>query len=313
MNIMSEWKDSLSLLKPANLKLFLLVTLNTLRQTFVARLRYSWPLIVLYSATALLFLFPPRASVGEVFKVIQGYIVLLGMILLAYQKYSIWLRYYCRFVILYLLLGILGYLFLFVNPKAYEASWIVIGILVLLVEFVIAMRPSVGLKNYEYFDQYVFHSIISVALLNGIWQLYRTLYQVLVLPHSIVLNSMLLLVIAMISTFMIMFFLDGKLSLKNLLCSIYRALKMFFYNFPFICLSLLLIEGLLLGFMTLFLYVVSWLHRLVNPTEYLNVYTVLFIVPLYLFFFCIVLFTICFFGNLYVKKSQEQYKLYFDK
>ncbi|HEV2601072.1 MAG TPA: hypothetical protein VGT41_02135 [Candidatus Babeliales bacterium] len=299
MNILSEWKDSLSLLYPANIKLFLLVTLNTLRQTFVVWIRYYWSFILLYSVFAVSVLFPEFGLVE------LGYGLLFwGTIILTYQKFSMWLLYYWMLLLLVWFLLPLR----LINVKEFESFLITIGLLILLVEFIIGMRPSVGLKNYEYFDQYAFHSIISVALLYGVWQLCGAMYSP---NYAGTVFILLLMVMAVLSMFTIMFFLDGKVSIKNLLCSIYRALKMFLYNLPFICLLLLLGSVAFLAISKLFFGVVIWLASLVNIAMYPN--TVFSDVLISAFLFCVALVAICFFGNLYVKKSQEQYKLYFDK
>lgn len=250
MNVWSEWKDSLSLLYPANLKLFLLVALNALRQAFIIWLQHFWMLIGL-----VLFCLVLERSGG------------IGVLRLAA---------------------------------------ITVGSFALLVEFILAMRPSVGLKNYTYFNHYFSHLIACIALLYGT----AGLYSVFMRKNAFVFNGMLAVFIAVMTVLAAMFFLDGKASIKNLLGSLYRALKMFFYNLPFICVSV--VVGYLL-FCMLFYGMSALIFRVVDTTLYPTFYNYFFLLLSILFFFCVTSVGICFFGNLYVKKSQEQYTLYFDK
>ncbi|HEV2601073.1 MAG TPA: hypothetical protein VGT41_02140 [Candidatus Babeliales bacterium] len=311
MNIWSEWQDSLSLLYPANIKLFLLVTLNTLRQTFVVWVRYYWSLILLYSIFTAYAVSPGLGK--DIDYLVNGLLFWSVLVAVVHRKFFVWLGYNLLVLFLCLWLSFLKWISVGIlkltNVETFDVFFITIGALVLLVGFIIAMRPSVGLKNYQYFDQYVFHSMISVALLYGIMQLYGTIYS----PDYAVSTLILFMIMAVVSLFSIMFFLDGKVSIKNVLCSIYRALKMFFYNLPFICISLLLGFALFLAVGILFIAAVYGLGLLANTAMYHRVSNGLINVVFPFYHVCAALCGICFFGNLYVKKSQEQYKLYFDK
>ena len=56
MNLLEAWKDSLEILRPKNFKLFLLVTLNSIVQTYKILITRLGCLLVCFSLRCLFFL-----------------------------------------------------------------------------------------------------------------------------------------------------------------------------------------------------------------------------------------------------------------
>jgi len=147
--------------------------------------------------------------------------------------------------------------------------------------FVLVARPSVKRKSAAYFLDYNCHfmiwaliSFLVILLRRG--QDFAWLYKAsgfAILP---------------IGFFWILFWLDARCTIENLLLSLLQAIKMFVFNFPF-C---------LLFFMIPF-FVFSLIKLLVSGA--LFKYLEIFIFILY----------ICFFTNFYVKRLHDQFHLYF--
>ena len=243
MKLIQAWAESLTLLKPENFKLFLLVTLKSIGQTYKVLFSKFWVLVI--------------AS--------------LGMDLGAYY-----------------LLTQTG------NPEFQVSSFLLIGLWVLIfigatialmalgmALFLIA-RPSVAIKDWNYLSNYWRHFIYFFFA----W------FIALICKH-------LFLPFFIYWIFFVAFLLDsnGRLQLAGL--SLWRALKMLWYNLPFVGITTILFSLLFFPFALLLGYGQS-------------------ILPLWMFIlrFCVVNLIqlpllICFYINFYVKKKHEQFNLYF--
>lgn len=198
MNLFVAWRDSLSLLQPKNFKLFFLVTLKTMVDTFKVWIKYFWWLIVLplLPFTLLLLNESTRFEIFGVFSSIRNAIPT---------------------PIYYMMPSLMD---------------------VVLVTILLAARPSVALKNCAYYRSYFWRALLlmlvvrlpdmgSEMILGMYFQtfiaspfLFRVAAIIQMLGRLYVINYALLL-------------LDSDGSIKSFFRSWIHAAKMTVFNLPF--------------------------------------------------------------------------------
>lgn len=241
MQLLAAWKDSLMVFKPGNLKLFSLVTLNSLVKTYQVWLRY-WGWLIL-------------ASIG------------------------------CAYYL----------------PQAAPLVTIIIYITMFL-----SVRPSVKIKNWDYFMDYLPHAFyITVWKVATPWLFWLSMValkmmitHVRTLIYAQLFAYMFLTVVfyLWINNFYTLLLFDSAGTLSDAVKNLFRAAKMFFYNLPF-C---IVITGLVIPLVWVGNYLVPN-----SPIFGLYILHVLFEFLILLPLFANIV------TNFYVKKVHEQYSLYF--
>lgn len=271
MQLLASWKDSLNLLKPANFKLFFLVTLKALKDTYKVWLKYWWWLIIGFIAW--------RVSL----------------------KSSGW-----HPIVHYLFPGQVN---LYLQDLELNTGIAFIFMVALYTTLYLSCRASVNLKNYRYFASYIKHSLfIGVLFLLLPWLEFGFR---LVVRQSGILGIVALLMVGWFSAFFILFLLDSNASLKSVVYSLYRALKMVLYNFPF-CFILAGVLTLMYGltsmleiFLVDHLVSAGYINHDVRSFVFSNIKMV---VDLLLFLPIVA----CFTTNYYIKRLHDQFNLYFE-
>jgi len=193
-------------------------------------------------------------------------------------------------------------LFWWNNTKFFDFFSIAFYYLFIFV-FSLATRPSVAKKNIAYFRSYFILFFPTVAGFLSIKLLGMLLVKIIGIKMGQRQSIYLLIKSFSYATqvFFIFFFLDSTHSIKELLPSLFRSVKMTIYNYPVCLIFGLIILGLEIAFSFFagsFLFAwgqVGLLLRIISLTNML-VFT-----PLQLSIF----------ANIYIKKLHEQFDYYF--
>jgi len=148
--------------------------------------------------------------------------------------------------------------------------------------FVLVARPSVKRKAKDYFGNYAWHFLYWFCIPLVIIPFIEFVLKVSALPPILV------AVLFPIEVFWILFWLDVRVSIKNLFLSLWRGLKMLLFNLPF-CVIAFIIPYFIL------VYIRFLLPALLS--KYLEVICAIFY--------------ICLFTVFYTKRLHDQFKLYF--
>lgn len=260
-----SWRDSLSLFIPQNAKLFSLVTLKTIINSYKKILKNLWWLFVL-SATVE-YTFSKLSIIGNIWCIIPLllwiitifciYLIIRPSILHKNWRYYLSHWYYFLFFFCYSLLAIsLPYIFLRVSREI--GAWALYN------------HP---IFFYLYFPFLFFPVLVAFIIAPEILPIY---------------TSPLL-------SFMIFFYLDSRGGILDGFKSIWRALKMVIYNYPF---CLLIYSALLFGTY----YLQQLIRYLFGPTNFLFstlVGILTLVVP------------VCVWSVFYIKRLHDQFNLYY--
>ncbi len=244
MQLLQSWKDSLAIFVPKNFKLFFLVTLKAIVETFSALFRYCWAPILIF-----LVITVRRDPIGP-FSLSD----------------FLWAS---------------GFPFLLIF---------------------LAARSSVLRKGYRYFSSYWYYWVYVVLFrfLQGLIALALAYYfgnSFLFSRLLIILGVIFLYVPDILAAFFMLFLLDSDGSPKSAVASIWRAIKMFAYNFP--AALLVWIVGFVPG-ICIFWYLDSLKIGYVGS------------IVSYGIFIITLLFGICFMTNFYIKRLHDQCGIYFE-
>lgn len=235
MTLVQSWVDSLQLLKPKNLKLFVMVTLKSIIDAYKVYFKYFWW-------------------------------VILFIVICAVAPFYIQPQDYVFYNVQY------KHLFFFTSCWLYE---------LLFLAACFSTRPSILQKDSSYFA-FQFKKIILFWIFMPLFSWSSATYYGYI--------------------FTVLFFADSHGGPKNFLLSLWKALKMIFFNLP-----LILIVG-----------VAIYLCGLIGiqcVAQLLAIYSI----PVYpyLFLFVNVLgalllpMSVCIFANIYIKRLHDQFDLYF--
>jgi len=223
MYILRAWRDSLSLLAPSNLKLFLLVTLKSTWETYKILFTRWVPIVVMAS--------------------VVGVTYILKTILLPSILTTTFPPSYLGLYILFLLLqSFLVYIQLYLG---YAAT-----------------RPSIGIKNDAYFLHFWRHTCLLMLIPISIIALFYFLKLIPIyflgyfFPIPYVL---LILLMHSIFNITILFFLDSDGSFKQLWCSVARTFTLVIYNVPLVSIVVTLEIISVFGYQALECYEIWWL------------------------------------------------------
>jgi len=285
MQLLQSWSSSLAIFKPANLKLFLLVTLKSIIEAYKVLFAKFWHLVLAYIVVDFFLIRYLQTNQVSFFSGVP----------FAQSPIFTWL-----FVI----------------------GLVVVTSLVTFFMFLVS-RPSVTQKNYDYVFRYIKHFcyfILFVFLLRALAGLImypiitneQYLFQVWVNRVFAFLQFS----YSIIFSFFILFFLDAKAGVNEAFLAMCRAVKMWFYTLPFTCIVALLYI-LVVFFFVIFLPHV--LHFLIVPgttTTLADLYRLLVNHYLFQYFFGFLytlgkIIPICFLTNFYIKNIHENFTLYF--
>lgn len=288
MQLIASWKDSLTLFKPANFKLFLLVTLKSLKDTYKVWILYwGWLLIFILFWELLTRFIMASSSIIEF------------ILMFPYGINKMLLPFLFSGPIL-LLPSLQGHL---LGVSWLATSYFVVFLLYLT--FFLCARASVKIKNFSYFKDYVIHAfylmiwffLLSLLLVGYLIALAKIIgakgYGVEFLLSAYIFFMMTW------SLVFISFTLDSDARLTTVFKSIGRSLKFVLYNLP-ACLifALLFLCLYILGIVSL-----VGIFYIVPPNMILGkLFTVFFISLL-----------VCVATNYYIKRIHDQFTVYFGK
>lgn len=285
MHILQSWKDSLTVLKPESLKLFALVTLKSILETYKTLFTKFWWLIIGYiiidlcmDSLASILAFPFIAMGGLLIDLNPFvWITDLGYVFLAYLIFMIarpsvdqknWAyikKYWCHAFYFF----VINIIFTFISGNRFG------------LEIDDATGISYMLLPTFSFIRAVF--LISPFIVTG--------------PLYIFLNA---------------FIFDTKASLNSVFLSCVRAVKMCIYNYPFCA----------IGFISLYYLNVMWDWLVFLFLRLLNIPIVqvvngeyIILTSMHIIKYTSILFwpiPICFLINFYIKRLHEQFTVYFD-
>ncbi len=208
MYLIQSWKDSLSLLAPKNLKLFLMVTAKTIKETYVGAVKYFWWFILLYAVAD--FFFANIPLIVSLFNWIWIFILaLIARASVAKKNRSYFVGYAKYF------------------PAALGGMWLILCIFAFGMFFIGVMVYLINSGNVQNITE------IAQLIQNN------TGYYFLGTTLSIFIQAWILL--------SIFFLLDMPLNLKNWVKSIRFGYRMLIHNLP-IFLILIGVVFLLYGF-----------------------------------------------------------------
>lgn len=279
MNLFVAWRDSLSIFQPKNLKLFMLVTLKAMVDTFKVWIKYFWWLPVLFIVkTYLQYSMMQAAYTGT----LTGF---LG---------TLWS----------LLASIPAPIYIILPSLMYVAR----------ASLLLAARPSTAIKNCAYFRSYFFRALLVIALfqLMAIAGMVAGSYLIMRYPacasYSLLCGYSIGAIGFLFSYYVInyaLFYLDSDGSMGIFLRSSVYAAKMTLYNLPFYGILTILNTIVGMSITSVFLYVAKFFG---------GQSVMLFIAPILMLIFALLeLFSVCFLTNFYVKKLHDQFTLYYGK
>lgn len=267
--ILASWFQSLKILTPAHGKLFFLVTIKTIYETYKILFRKFWWLFLLC----------------------------IGFDIL-YKVYSYSFSTYNEICAISLLL------------------WSILGFVTFL-----TVRPSIALKDYEYYSSYFWHFIYFMMITSSFrlfWLLivWGSRWSHLLIPYhffSIIFVAAITLLFVSpalyLSPFWMMLIFCSLDSEKNNMAqikSLWRGIKMIFYNYPFFIIitiiagyGWLLTLDCILAMLLLFSDMLGGVNGKILYSIADDLTTLL--LPI---FFCIV-------SNFYIKQVHEEFKRYF--
>ncbi len=302
MHLLNAWKESLSILKPANLKLFLLVTLKSVIDVYKLIFKKFWVMLlaIIFASVTIPVIIRMYTSPFMGFTDYFGWVV-GGM---AGPEIT-------SFVLLLVLLEI----------------FILFSICLIECFMYLLTRPSVHLKNYRYLFGYAKHCMYiffyklffkTIAIILSI----SLTFLALELVDWVFLNKTILSLIdasrvagATLWAFFILFMLDSDGTISSSIKSLWRACKMWMLNFPIcIILSCIVVYGnqsILFVVQKIIMILGSRLFGL----EHININSPY---ALYFFYFlgtliaCIIApIFICLITNFYFKRLHEQCNEYY--
>jgi hypothetical protein len=287
MQLLASWRDSLTIFfKLSNLKLFCLVTLKSLVESYKVWLKYwGWLLVVLC-----LFLIWKQPVITPAVIFVFGFadVVVRNMVFTD-------------------------------SPEIVMADLIGTGLVIVsIITLFLSVRPSMMLKTYAYFFSYYAHAVYTVlwfVLISSVWAFIMSLLALSALPGISTIKYLLMAVGMGISLFLVVcipsmtlfyiyFLYDTDGSCVSALQSVRRAFLMFVYNVPFCCLAGLIIV-LLCGMIFLLAHGMVIVFGIRDTAEYYGVITTFKV----LFFMPVIANGA---NNFYLKRLHEQFNLYFE-
>lgn len=320
----NSWLESLSIFLPQNLKQFILITLKSVKDTFYAL--YAWPLGLLSYCCfiILIFLFGPEDYSIKLFFASFIFTLLLSAVRPSVDyKNSTYFKHYINFLgpifsILYLLL-LLPYL---ACNHAVDLYFVILSILILLAiifEKILNNLPRIvvaipffiilfaGKRRMLVDASWICHDyvIVQYLMVAREW-----LLKIFLIDESWLSRiGIFVYFIAPVTIFWILFMMDSQLNITETFKSIYRAIKMVVYNYPF-CLIIFIALKLIIISVSL---IYSNLVNLGLAQEYSGstLYMIAKFIEYIIFVGILLPFYVCFLANFYTKRIHDQFSIYY--
>jgi hypothetical protein len=275
MTLVQSWIDSLTLLKPKNAQLFIMVTIKSIIEAYKIMFRYWWWLIglivawyILVACYILPIMLPARTWVGVVlFSIIP--FVLNQMLFLAICFVT--------------------------RPSIMKKDWSYFGTQYRkTIIYCLLLPVAIALIAFSLVPTFAF-----LCFKNNIFG------YLLIVP-----TLMYLLLSAYFGwgVFLVLFFADSSGGPKNFLFSVWNALKMIIFNLPL----LLVVGAFFYGFVGLFFQCMIKVIALTVSDEaiFAQIFWVTQLIRKILG--CLLLpISVCTYANIYIKKLHDQFDLYF--
>lgn len=209
--LFQSWKESLSLVMGENAKLFSLVTIKTIFESYKTYFKHFWWLLLFSGALDIISArYFGTHGPFLVLPLVSWLITIFGMYLVVRPSIKQkGLEYYKDNIKKFFSFALYSLSF----------SLFLVGMLMLLALMVFLIKPS----------------LMESIILENTHYLGTLLLTPFLLPSSLI-----IVFVSPLLTFCILFMLDGDGSIKNFFKSMLRALKMGFYNYPFCLLFLVL-------------------------------------------------------------------------
>lgn len=281
MNLLPAWRDSLAIFQPKNFKLFFLVTLKTMVDTFKVWIKYFWWLMIIEATK------PFWSSI-----LWDNYLFNNPMLRLTVNLGMALITLLLTVSILLAARPSVG-----IKNCAYFRSYVWRIIYILPVSLLLGVGTEYLMNNVFYpyigIPSSISSAIIAAVVLMGIVNWSAKIYLI---------NYTL-------------FLLDSDASIKQVLKSLLYGFKMVAYNYPFYIIVYVVYTSINLANHLLFDQLSQWHYTFIDGGEsmspsigaYAIHYAALLIAAL------LGLFLYCFLINFYVKKLHDQFTLYFGK
>jgi hypothetical protein len=279
MYLLRSWQESLKLFLPSNFKLFMLTVLKSAVETYGYLMYYFWWLVLIF---ALLFIgsmnmdpellaVMPAEWMGSILGV-TGMLLWLVLILIVRPSLREKGPVYFKQSIKKNILGFFAYVVLWSYARFYIGN------------IFMYLLYQVGLLEQHIAHIPILSDIVQFKGMFFFWYISMLYFwmPLILLPGFL---------------FSVLFFADSEGSLREWLRSLWRAVKMVVYNWPFIFLSLVVF--LLIG-IALLMFFYSLRHAV---AEYFSAASIIF--------FCLIPFIVTYLKNFYIKRVHDQFKLYF--
>lgn len=282
MNLFPAWRDSLTLFQPKNFKLFFLVTLKTMGDTFKVWIKYFWwlPLIQLVMPRIWLSLYGTTSFFSNPWlqvtaSIFMGMLWFISILLAARPSVAIKNCAYFRSYI-----------------------WRIIYILPISVLLDVGTEFLMSTVFYSYIGvpREITPGIVTAIILAGIMSWSVKIY---LIDYAL-------------------FVLDTDGSVKQVCKSLFYAFKMVAYNYPFYIVVYIIDTSIKMAQYLLFRQITKWYYSAatgmasVSPEpdsiglQVIRYGDILIIALLMLFLYCFLI-------NFYIKKLHDQFTLYFGK
>lgn len=245
MYLLQSWKESLLIFKPANFKLFLLVTVRSIWETYKILFRYFWWLI------AVLLTVPFHRTVLCLLILFLGSLLFVYIVILTVRS-SVSLKNW-------------GYF------KKYILSYYIIPFLIIVPVFftyyshVLFNRPG-GLTSFISLSQIItfvlpvpIQYILSETIRSGQLEL-SVFFQLLISPFIVLFT---------------LFYLDSDKGFRSIMLSFIRSVKMIIYNYP----GYFIIYSIIFLFLHLFLSIL-FKYLFVEFAWSVWFYSIIFLIPI---------------------------------
>lgn len=221
------------------------------------------------------------------------------------STWDAWVTIFSNFILLvfFLVLLIAQYLFLPANNLIFYTINAI---------FILALRPSVDYKNPAYF-YFQFLKIAFSILLILISSLFFNDLNLLFIFLKFQRSHLAKTFLSPFITFIFLFVYDAQNKLTEYFKAIYRALKMFIYNYPF-CLILFFIFDYLFFYLTKFLWIIFAKAFFLPGNIENNIQLISYKLLLGDILFLIILpFYLSLLVNYYIKEIHDKFSLYYKK
>ncbi len=285
MNIAQTWRDSLTIFLPKNLKLFLLITLKSIIETYKTLFRYFWWLILLNIIVEPLLWFVWDST---------------------HAQWAWWLIHYIPVSLLLMFLFYCA-LFLCARPSVKKKDYAYFKDYPFHCLYIIVFFTGITYEITRFWFQLpptLFHRLVnSIAVIAVGYYWITPLFK----GAAGIISG---IVLSPISAFFILFLLNSEGTVRTIGASLLRAVKMVIYNYPF-CLIVYLLwcYGLPLAWLqstiAAALYPLTTLLHVsavkINYHEMISSSIVFLLLPIPIHIWI----------NFYIKKLHEQFSLYF--